>query len=230
MILLNRGGQKTLNIFCDASITKPKNPKEKVTGCAGMISVLMDNSGNVISENIVKQIIPNTTNNNSEVTAVLLGVYEALKYNGKVGAINLFSDSKITIMGLREWIFNWIRSINNGIMYSTSGTPVANQDIICQIINCIIYNNLNIMLFHQKGHVSGNNIPNAREVFITSNGIDISIQETGIISLYNDYVDRFTRNALSGFEYTEDRPIRPIDFPIAYCDMNKYKNLIKGSE
>ena len=227
MILLNRGNNSTLNIFCDASITKPKNIGEKPTGCAGATSIIVDKNGATSYEDILVKVLPESTNNNSEVTAVLLGIYLAIKYNHQVDAINLFSDSKITIMGLREWIFNWVDNMENEQMYSSGGTPVANQDIICQIVNYILYYKLDIRLFHQKGHVTGTNesIANAKRVFNVSNYISLDDEEIRIISKYNDIIDNHTRNQLQDIS-SYRKLIRPIEFPLVRDHIEVYKKLI----
>ena len=45
----------------------------------------------------------NTTNNRMELTAVI----EALKYLKSKSNINLFTDSKYVMQGIKEWIHNW---------------------------------------------------------------------------------------------------------------------------
>ena len=62
-----------LNIFTDASIRKIKGGE--TLGCAGMLAVI----GNGERSYDRFQIIRNTTNNNSEIKAIRLGVEEAIR-------------------------------------------------------------------------------------------------------------------------------------------------------
>lgn len=221
--------ESTLNIFCDASISKFQDLNITI-GCAGVVIVSNNNNRklNFLYDNY--NVIYETTNNNSEITAILLGIIEAIKNKDKFNVINLFSDSKICIYGLREWIFNWICNIKNGIMISSSLLPVANQNIISKIINYIVYNNLSINLYHQKGHVANtnNSLNNASKVFYESNNIILTQNEIIDISYYNNMVDIRTKDILLSLDrlYREKSLLQPIEFPITGCDMNLYKNLI----
>lgn len=192
----------TVNIFTDASI---KKFGEETVGCAGayIVTGLDPNFGRQ-----VKHIIRNSTNNNSEITAIWIGVNEAIKLRqaGFKGNINLFSDSKICIFGLREWIFKWVRKSPGDQLIGSQGDPVLNQDVILQIVYTIMENNLNINLFHQNGHVLYNlphHIEKAKKTFIQSNfpGLidDVEDQLIYNISVANDIVDTFTRDELEVF-------------------------------
>lgn len=189
---------ETLNIFTDASIKKIN--KEYTVGCPGAVAIKTLDNGDTtfITEQIYLE--NNATNNSSEIKAIALGIDLALKYRPYYNKINLFSDSKICIYGLREWIFNWIYNTNNNIMYGSSGNPVFNQETFKSIINCIINNNLKINLFHQKGHVDNTkpaSVKHAGEVFMQSNlvsGVDDNLIKC--ISDYNNYIDIRTKSAL----------------------------------
>ena len=103
---------RTLNIFTDASIVKIEN---ETIGCAG---------NNIVANNTIidqpRLIYRNSTNNNSEIAAIHMAVVNALNYRHQFETINIFSDSKICIYGLREWIFNWIADENtkDGVLIS----------------------------------------------------------------------------------------------------------------
>lgn len=221
--------ENVLYLFCDASIVKLNNGV--TLGCPGVIVSEFTN-GELIEKYSRYKLIYETTNNNSEISAILLGVLEAIKHQGQYNKIRLISDSLICIMGLREWIFNWINCINNGIMYSSSMQPVANQDVIITIIQTIINNNLNIELYHQKGHVTTTkaSLENAKKVFYRDNhGILLSDEEIKSISIFNDKIDKLTKEVLS--ENLNNYSIRrqllnPIVYSIENCDFDKYKSLI----
>ena len=105
-----------------------------------------------------------------------------------------------------------------------------NQDIIINIVNTILYNNLHINLYHQKGHVNINNeksLANARDVFIESNKIDIDLQTLQTISEFNNYVDIRTKNTLDNCIVTNKKLKPSIGFSLDGFDISKYSKLIR---
>lgn len=62
-----------------------------------------------------------TTNNRMELTAVIEGL-KALKYPSEV---ELFTDSKYVVQGLKDWIQNWVK--NN--WKTSSNKEVLNRDL-----------------------------------------------------------------------------------------------------
>ena len=88
----------SLNIFTDASIKTLRNGER--IGCAGAVLVF----GELKDNNIIEKydIIRNTTNNNSEIKAVRLGVQQAIRNSLPYTKIRLFSDSQISIYGIRN--------------------------------------------------------------------------------------------------------------------------------
>lgn len=216
-----------INIFTDASIKKLHSGE--TIGCAGCILVF----GELINRNIQEyyQIIRDTTSNNSEIKAVRLGIQNVLRYKNQYNKIRLFSDSQISIFGIRDRIFNW--KYINGTYIGTEGTPIKNQDIFLEIVYTILENNLNIEFYHQKGHVDygPKSINNAMHVFIASNNIREYVDESFIkqISIFNNMVDNNSRNYLdnfnSNYEYLE-----PLHFKSVLFNKNKYLNLIKRKD
>jgi ribonuclease HI len=215
----------TLNIFTDASVKVCAN---KLTcTCSGAISTVNDK---IIKTNI--RVLKNSTNNLGEITAILLGVEDAFLYKNSFKTINLFSDSKINIFGLREWIFSWINASHKGVLYSSTGKEVANQNIILTIINFILENNLNINLYHQNGHVSLNNVNDlidARNNFNKFNGIrnEVDMNIIKQISFFNNYIDNHTRLILNNSDIIK-MPETKLAIKMVYkpFDINNYKSLI----
>lgn len=208
------------NLFCDASIDTNKK-----IACAGCLITCQDNLG--IYDVKRKAIIQlNATNNSSEILAIWIGVTEALRlrnmYPGSI--FRLFSDSKISLYGLRDWIKNWVKNIdpndNYNTLISSSGERVSNQQRFIDIFNLIVENNLRIEFYHQRGHVGsigGVNLNKARSDFVKANkvapealGIDISY-----LSNCNNYVDNFSRDSLKHYLNTnqlqEDVELECID-------------------
>lgn len=223
--------KKTLNIFCDASKSSIKDAfgGTIAMGCPGAIAVITTPTGGyeIIDKSLSIEYC--ATNNNSEMKALLLGVKLAVKYKDKFNFINIFSDSKISIFGLREWIFkNWTYADNT--IYSSSGEPVKNQDIIFYIIETLLKNDLRVSFYYQKGHAVGKgNLAKAK--FCEGNFIKYA-EDTLIqtITHFNDVIDNLTRDYLKENLYNEK--LYNFNFAIYpnvnVRDLDRYKTLILG--
>lgn len=223
----------TLNIFTDASIKKL--PDNETLGCPGALCVYTLNNGATSILDLACYIERYATNNSSEIKAISLGITKSLQYRHMFKKINLFSDSRICIQGIREWIFNWVNCINNGLMCNSSGEPVANQNTFASIANTIVTNNLNINFYHQKGHVKLSNdkaIENAIRVFKEVNKIDVSFNLMKELSVFNDFIDVRTGEELEEFTRTQIEPFSKYDivmkFDMSNFDIYKYQQLINS--
>lgn len=191
------------NLFCDASIDV-----DKKIACGGCYVVAQFPGGNteVIDYKLVIQ--NNATNNSSEIMAIYIGVCKALEIRKQYpGAVfRLFSDSKISLYGLRDWMKNWLRNIRpDGTLISSSGKPVMNQQRFIEIYNLITMNDLHIELYHQRGHVLDGKVSEerARIQFIRANKASPEMLglTTRFICECNDAIDNLTRNALMKYIY-----------------------------
>lgn len=222
MTLQDIQNEYSLNIFTDASI---KNVGKGYVGCYGAAAVI----GTSIKEESM-WVIDNTTNNNSEIKAIREGIYLALKYgNGKI--INLFSDSQISVFGLRNRIFNW--KFHNGSYYGSAGSEIANQEIFSEVADMIVQYNIPIRLWHQAGHVlfTERSLKDAAHVFRTSNGIRgvLDMNLIRYISTYNNMVDRDTRNHLyKGMHHRDNVKVctNPIFFYPKEINKTAYRSLL----
>lgn len=220
-----------INLFCDASIDL--NQKIACSGCY----ITCQDSTNQKYEIGRKMIIQkNATNNSAEILAIWIGVVEGLRLRQIYpwAILRLFSDSKISLYGLRDWMKNWIANIKpDGTLVSSSGQPVANQQKFIDIFNIIVENNLRIEFYHQRGHVNEGrvSIDKARSSFIKANkctpealGLDIAY-----LSSCNDVVDHMTREAVRAYlstdqlvPYAELELIDPIEFSIRSNMLHQY--------
>lgn len=235
---MNLFDPNSLNIFCDASIYK--HHEGLYTGCPGAIAV----HDNQVIDNIVS-IRTDSTNNNSEITAISYGVILMAKYYNQYDTIRIFSDSKICVFGLREWIFKWVNCINNGVMFSSSGQPVMNQNIFLGIAQFIINNGYKFELYHQKGHVTGTDasIKNAQDVFLKSNNLYLYLFDIEYLSGYNNCIDQLTRDTLNAY-LADPANMQQIKgnsvevskgYPLNYgllsnTDIRKYKSLLRRDD
>lgn len=215
----------TLNIFSDAS-TKGSGICDV---CYGAIVVHKEN---IIDR--LYRINSKSTVNEGEIKGIRTAIEFALKYRYLFPNINIFSDSQLSVFGIRDRIFNWTyHNIANHI-YNTTG-PLKNESIYLEILDMIVSNGLYVNIYHQKGHVnqtSSNDVGVATDVFAASNNIRIKIGYDYIryISTYNNIVDRESRKILLRSEPRNIvTPIiyEPVDF---YSKIETYKQIKQGGE
>lgn len=193
---------EVLEICCDASMRK-FNDTERIFTCSGAICI------NTMEEQYV--ITPDSTNNRGELFAVYLGIKLAekimLEYPGRFSRINLYSDSKFSIYGLKTWMPNWLATQDaNGIIYGSNREPVKNQELFMMIITYLVTHNMVINFHHQKGHVNTNSskaLANANRVFKDSNGFWLKPEDVFKISFYNDIVDKNSRKQLDYIDQSQ---------------------------
>ena len=189
-----------LFIFTDASVTKYGRHEEEYISCSGAVAcVWTGNCYQIIDQSFV--INRCSTNNNGEIKAIYYGLLLALKYKNNFRTINLFSDSKISIYGLREWIEDWVQRSRGDQLLGSTNVPVSNQQEILACIYTIMTNNLHVNLYHQKGHCTKKIMSVALKTFKSTNYIEEFIPETFMyfISDMNDYVDKTSRNTLNEY-------------------------------
>lgn len=226
-----------INLFCDASIDT-----DKKVACGGCYIVMQD--GNTEPSMIKYQLYlqHNATNNSAEILAIWAGVTEAIKlrqiYPNAI--FRLFSDSKISLYGLRDWIKNWIKNAENRgseVLISSSGQEVANQQCFIDIFNLIVETGLKIELYHQRGHVGesgGVNLSLARAQFIKAN--KVSPENLGLnidfLSYCNHMIDGATRTALKMYLSTgtimDNTAIQAIDPMQHYIRSNMLHQYIRN--
>lgn len=212
----------TLNIFTDASIRRMNDGE--VIGCPGALLFKGRIQGELKPDKVKTKIIRNSTSNNAEINAVKLGVELALEFrDNDTRGINLMSDSKLCIYGLREWIFNWVNQSPGDVLIGSTGQEVSNQNEILQIIYMILNNDLNINFYHQNGHININNmnqLQKAKDTFINSNFIqqDVNLDVIRTISSANNIVDELTRNILKD----DSNILIPITDPMIHFTYNKF--------
>lgn len=177
-----------INIFCDASI---KTANGITYGCPG--SIVVSSDGTIIRKD--STILVESTNNESEIYAILMATQQAIQFKHYKRA-NIFSDSRISVMGLRDWMKSWIKRSKDGILMSTSGI-VANQQIFLHVLNLIINNLDEYHLYHIDGHcISSKDITTAMKDFKKFNNKEITYPETIYLCNFNNYVDNFTGQVL----------------------------------
>lgn len=224
-----------LNIFTDASID-PLPKKYTWNGCSGAIGVSSD-----LSTNIDLAVLDLCTNNIAELTAIELGVEMAIREQHNYKRINLFSDSRISVLSLREWFFAWVNNAkawhNDSPLYqlrTVGGSDVKNYSIITEIINKISYIDPNICrfnLYHCAGH-RADRIDQVIKLFRKENHITLSFSDARLLAYYNDIVDNETRKVVKAYRtspqnFTEiKRQVLP--FSVIPLHIKQYQRIIGG--
>src|SRR5574344_801950 len=202
------------NIFVDASVHGFKNGKFISCSCACLVNESC-NDQNIDKLPKITKILNNSTNNIGELEAIFIGIElgESLCLPGDI--INIYSDSKISVFSLREWISKWTLT-DDGYLLNKS-KPIKNPGFLKKIIYKIVNSKNQIHLYHLPGHVNINNkmeIENAYNYFLSMNMIPlksiknniggyniIKYQELSPITLFynNNMVDNISRTVLSDY-------------------------------
>lgn len=219
-----------VNTYTDASITK--DDMGNFISCAGYVTTF---HGDIIDSGT--KIVYNTTNNYGEILAIYMGIQSLLSFKDYDAFLNLFSDSRISVVGLKEWIYGWLKNMNPKtlMLINSSGLNVANQEIFCNIVNYIVQNNTHLSIYHQRGHQNPANVKDmevVRKSFIETNNTEITDDIIREICYYNDMVDRITKEKLAEvygptFSPTKYRKLEPIASRVLNWEkMGQYKKLI----
>ena len=199
----------TMNIFCDASM-KIKG-KYHHDGCYGARCMIgEENIGNSY------RVLTNTTNNNAEICAIREGISLAVMYRHMVKNINIFSDSQISIYGIRDGIYRWKLKKDGKIYGSNRHVPIASQDVFLEIARLIVEQDLQVKFWHQASHVAVKDfrsLSHALHVFMSSNGIRETVDMNLIryISFHNNVIDQETRSVLLNTDTYHTAFVSPIE-------------------
>lgn len=215
-----------LNIFCDASVRPGGN--KTYDACAGSVAI---NESKILAEDF--RIISKGTSVKGEINAVKQGIFLAYyvyaKNKYKFKTINLFSDSQLSIYGIRDRILNW--DCKDGKLYGYSKDPIMYFEDFLEMINFIVDKDFKINFYHQKGHVNMSNtgsVQYATKTFEASNCMrrQIPYDFVRYISSWNDYVDKKSRSILYKFDVVQNKVIQPIRF----VPNNEYFNTLQKYE
>lgn len=211
--------ENTINIFADASIRTMNN---ETIGCPGIV-VLLDK--NIIHKEY--RILRKTTNSESELYAIYMAINYALQYNG-TKTINIFSDSQFAVYGLREWIFKWLCNMNNDTLFNSSRKEVAHQNLFMNIVYTILDNNLQVSLYHNRGHFTKNKVKEFVKLFKKHNFLreEIEFKLAFVIIDCNNMVDSMTREVLYKNFKLEPPLLLPEYMARNDLDMSHYKELL----
>jgi ribonuclease HI len=208
--ILQFHNDNTLNIFSDASIIGKTG---NFTGCYGVVAVVGDN---IIDRTY--RIVSYTTSNNSEIKGIRAAFDIAMRYKDIYKNINIFSDSLISVNGIRNYINKWIIGAD-GMLYTGSKKKVANQEIFIEsyrILKELELSSSIIRIYHQPGHVNNdyNSLVRASKSFKKINSIKgkIDLNFMRYICTWNNYVDNTSRSMLKRNKSNNMEFIDPLIF------------------
>ena len=202
---------ETLNIFSDASMRPRK--KRVLDSAYGAVAVNMDT---IIDKEI--RINSECTVPAAELRGIRTAISLAFKYRNYYKTINIFSDSQISLLGLRDYIYKW-KIGNDGLLRNTLGI-VKNQELFLECFYMLeeLKKTNYVNLYHQKGHIDNdiNDIQDALVTFKKSNHIPGKIDYNTIryISVYNNYIDAETRTVIRRTNIYNNYYQDPIKFSI----------------
>ena len=220
--LLDFLGKGVLNIFSDASI-------HKKAGCYGAIAVT---DKYIVEEQY--RVDTDATVNSAEIRGVRLAVLLALRHRHEFPKINIFSDSQLSIFGIRDRIFNWKEV--DGKLYGYGNKSIVNQEVFIEIVKMITENSIYCSFWHQKSHVNINNydsIKQAAHVFKASNSIRgiLDYELIRYISEMNNIVDIKTRGVVKNVKKGDKPKTDPFTHKLPKnfdSDLVIYKNIQSG--
>lgn len=223
------------DIYADASINL-----ETKLGCAGI--ALVDRKKDLLIDEryFIKE---HSTNNMCEIIAVWAGIYRAIEllFTETVAFhVNVFSDSQISLFGMREWISTWIKNKRGDILFNNG--PIANQEWFADAYHAILASGLKLKFFHQKGHVDANNprsVFEADKSFRTSNTNSMHMIGTTpqVLARYNNLVDQNSRRIvvaitngadINSFPNARIVPCIPTMYSFIDGEIDQYLTQIRG--
>jgi len=180
-------GPDIINIFTDGSAI---NYKGSYKSSFGFVVI----KGNDIIEKEYRMC--NGTSNNAEIKGIRKALDLCYKYKDQYRRINIISDSNISIMGLKQYIYNWKVS-KTGKLYTGTKKEVASQNVFIearQMLDILEASPCIISIYHISSHV---NTSNYNELLDTANTFKKLNNLTGKIDLnvirylcdWNNHVD-----------------------------------------
>lgn len=223
----------TVNIFTDASV---KNHGQTTETIAGMELYNRDLN---VERSRYTRLIPSTVNE-GEIYAIYMAIMTCVeikeKYPDENYTFNIFSDSRISVLGLREWYSNWVdMTLKNDTekLINSSKEFVMNQQLFINCFDYIIKSGIHINFYHIRGHMCTLN-PRDIDKFTTSfkeiNKLNDypSRELVSRLILMNDLVDRKSRSYL--LPSAQNKENIPTITGTHRPDISSYENISIKSE
>ena len=180
-------------------------------------------------------ILHDSTSQQGEMYAMLLGIRASYRYRNWCKYIRIFSDSQNTVFAIRDRMINWASSTNNGIKILGSDGSIKNQNYLMMIVNEIMSNNIPLILYHVKGHVdikSWESVKHSKELFERSNPFVGKVDDALIyqLAMGNNAVDEYStvmlRSHINDEKYKIDGMTQAVTIGYTPFDMHNYITLV----
>jgi ribonuclease HI len=198
----------TLNIFVDGTTIRNVKGHCDMDNMAGQ---RIDGAYGAIAVRGFKEIIDAEafqtsyiTNNLNELRAIKEGVLLAIRnrYKFDCSTINLFSDSNINLVNIKQRAPNWKIRDNKILGVNKGGglKGLKGEEIYSEMYYLMKEYNIHINFYHCMAHVRNTTVhlEQADHMFKASNGIRdiVDPKLIGVISEYNNYIDDILRQYL----------------------------------
>lgn len=224
-------------IFTDSSFRKDKHLSQTIAIGTTAPAYCVYNGDYCIEQGF--HILHNSTSQQGELYAMLLGVMVAYKYRN-YPHIRIFADNQNAVFSVREWIFKWVMETSNGRHTLGPDGRINNQDYIMDIIYTIISNNIYLEFYHIKGHVNikdRESVLVAKDLFERSNPFVGRVDDATIyqLAMGNNAVDEYStvmlRAHINDSEYDTSNMTPAVSIGYAPFDMHNYITLVnKGGK
>lgn len=228
--------KNAVNVFTDCSAkygSYVKADKQVVT--SGFITTI---NGGVINSGCFTM---KASSMYGELYAIKMGIMELLRFKETDMFLNIFSDSKINIYALREWLPMWLSNQKNYTLRTKDKKPVSNQELMLDIMKLILEGNVHISLFHIAGHKKSSNVKDMMKfvnTFNESNSLRLVNNNSIPMDIFmdmanwNDSIDKYTRKVLHKELLNENSifDTSKMNFPVIWFprdeDIKRYKQLL----
>lgn len=223
----------TVNIFTDASV---KNHGKVTEVIAGME---LHNKDLDVKRSRYVRLLPSTVNE-GEIYAIYMGIMACVeirdKYPDRDYTFNIFSDSRISILGLREWYSNWVdMTIENDTdkLINSAKEFVMNQQLFINCFDYIIKSGIHINFYHIRGHMCTLKLSDIDKFTRSFKDINYlndypSRELVSRLILMNDFVDRTSRSYI--LPLGKDKDTIPTITGTHRPDISSYENIQIKSE
>lgn len=193
-----------IQIFTDGgSYNKGKNGEYEFDGSSALI-VKVD--GEQLIEETKVHI--DKTNNYSEIWAIARGLHLVFNYlkakKTNDFKIELYTDSMLCINSLCVWIHNWLKKEKDGVLYSSTGQKVKNQELILIAYKYVKRFGFRIKFFHINSHIPTKSLEVYYKKFITKNKVKISFDDFLMIVQANEKCDGLCKEVYEEYKNSNE--------------------------
>ncbi len=148
------------------------------------------------------------TNNFGEIHAIRMGLQEAKKVisalkTDKSIQVEVYTDSKLCIQSLTQWIWGWMKNRRDGVLYRINGEKVKNQEEILgafKLMKELKNKKATIRFFHVNSHKAKKNIEKDHKNFQKKNDCEITLDFYKFIYAQNDLCDKMVTESYNKFQ------------------------------